>query len=371
MKNVLTYARSLDWVLVGIVLILLAYGLVILYSLTLNVSSQNVAAFWNQLWYVGIGIVVFFLASFLDYRYLRSYAWVLFGVGILLLIALRIFGTEIRGIRSWFVLGGVTFQPVEIIKIILVIFLVRYFTDHGNELYRIRHLLVSGAATGIFLLLIILQPDLGSALILLGTFLALVLLVNIRRSHLLVLFVLLAIVAVVSWLFLLQGYQRDRILTVLDPSRDPLGRGYNAKQALVAIGSGRFFGRGLGLGSQSQLNFLPEQKTDFIFAVIAEELGLVGASALLGLYAWLLFRIYRIASQCSNDFGAYLVFGIGLVIFIQMLMNVGMNLGLLPVAGVPLPFVSAGGSSLIAMLFAMGVVQSVALRSRQFSFQQR
>lgn len=371
MRNVLQYLRSLDWVLFGIVLVLVSFGLVMLYSLTLNVASPDFGAFRDQVLFAIVGFFLFFLFSFLDYRYLRSFAWPLFFLGVLLLVAVWLFGTEIRNVKSWFTLAGFTFQPVEFAKILLIIFFAKYFTDHAEDLFHFRHLLVSGAGAGVYILLVLLQPDLGSALILLGSFLALALLVNVRRSHLLVLILLLAVVAVISWFFLLREYQHDRILTVLDPSRDPLGRGYNVQQAIVAIGSGKFFGRGLGLGSQSQLNFLPEQKTDFLFAVVAEELGFVGATLLLGLFAWLLFRLYRIARRCPDDFGSYLVFGLGIVLFIQMLMNIGMNLGLLPVAGVPLPFLSAGGSSLVAMLVAMGIVQSVAARGRRLTFQHR
>ena len=371
MRNILQYVRSIDWVLFGTVFVLVAYGLVMLYSLTLNVASPDFATFRDQLLFAGVGFALFFIFSFLDYRYLRNFGWPLFFLGAVLLLAVLFFGTEIRNVKSWFTIAGFTFQPVEFTKILLVIFFAKYFTDHAEDLYHFRHLLVSGAGASVYILLVLFQPDLGSALILLGCFLALVLLVNVRRSHLVILLLLLAVVAVVSWFFLLQDYQRGRILTVLDPSRDPLGRGYNVQQAIVAIGSGKFFGRGLGLGSQSQLNFLPEQKTDFLFAVVAEELGFIGAALLLALFAWLLSRLYRIARRCPDDFGSYMVFGLGIIIFIQMLMNVGMNLGLLPVAGVPLPFLSSGGSSLVALLIAMGIVQSVAARSRGLTFQRR
>lgn len=357
--------RSMDWVLVGLVVLLVTYGLVMLYSLTLNVSKPDVATFRDQALYAGIGIILFFLMTLVDYRYLRSYSWVLFGLGAALLVGVLLFGAEIRGVRSWYALGPFTFQPVELAKLFLAVFFAKYFTDHSGDLYHFRHLLVSGAGTGLYALLVILQPDLGSALILLGLFLALAILVNVRRSHLLLLVVLLIVVAVMSWFFVLQEYQRERILTVINPGRDPLGRGYNVQQAVVAVGAGRLFGRGLGLGSQSQLNFLPEQKTDFVFAVIAEELGFVGATLLLLLFALLIARLYRIASRSPDDFGSYVVFGIMMVLSIQLVMNVGMSVGLLPVAGVPLPLLSAGGSSLVTILLSLGLVESVAVHQKR------
>lgn len=368
MRNFLTALRSLDWVLFGIMIVLLAFGLAVLYSLTLNVANPDLASFRDQLLFVGIGLIVFFVLSVVDYRYLRSYGWPLFGLGVLLLVSVLFFGTNIRGVRSWFALGGLTLQPVEPVKLLLVIFFAKYFTDHAQDLLRFRHLMVGGAGAGLYVLLVMLQPDLGSALILLGLFLAMSVLVNVRKSHLLILLGLLVIAAVFSWFVILRDYQRERIRIVLNPKLDPLGRGYNGKQAIVAVGSGRLFGRGLGLGSQSQLNFLPEQKTDFIFAVIAEELGLVGAVVLLGLFSWLLLRLFRIASRSPDEFGTYLVFGICIVVFVQMLMNIGMNLGLLPVAGVPLPLISSGGSSLVTMLASLGLVESVALRQRRLNF---
>lgn len=368
MSALLRTLRSLDWVLSAIILALVAFGVAMLYSLTLNVVAPDFSTFRDQLIFAAIGLVLFFAASLVDYRYLKSYGWPLFALGIILLVGVLLFGTEIRGVKSWFIVGGMTFQPVEIAKLLLVIFFAKYFSEHAGDLLRLRHLLISGAGTGVYALLVILQPDLGSALILLGSFLAIVVLVNVRRSHLVLLVAVLIAASIASWFLVLRGYQRDRILTVLDPKSDPLGRGYNVQQAIVAIGSGRIFGRGLGLGSQSQLNFLPEQNTDFIFAVVAEELGLVGATVLLALFCWLLLRLFRIARNCQDDFGTYLVFGIAMILFVHMLMNIGMNLGLLPVAGVPLPFVSSGGSSLIMMLAAMGVVESVAMRSRRFSF---
>ncbi len=355
--------RQLDWMLFASVVLLSLFGLVMLYSLTLNVANPDVASFHQQILFAVVSIVVFFFAMLLDYRYYRSYGWVLFAVGVVSLLGVLFFGTEIRSAKSWFVLGSLTFQPVELGKVLLILFFAKYFSDHARDLTRFRHLAVSGAGTAVYLILVMLQPDFGSALILLGLFLAVAIFVNVRRLHLVLLLLILIIVSVIAWEFMLQDYHRSRILAVVSPSHVSLQQRYNVEQATVAVGSGRLFGRGLGLGTQSQLNFLPEQKTDFIFAVVAEELGFMGAAALLGLYGFLFFRLYKIATRCRDEFGVYIVVGVGAAIFIQMGMNIGMNLGLFPVAGVPLPFVSYGGSSLLSLFLAIGIVESVVIRN--------
>lgn len=367
MNRFVLQLRLFDWTLFFSALLLVVFGLVILFSLTLNVENPDLSTFRQQAVFAAIGCVLLFVFSTVDYRYLRSYGWPLFALGVVLLLAVLLFGQEIRGARSWFAIGTLTFQPVEAAKLCLIIFFAKYFSDHASDLTQLRHLIVSGAGAGLYLVLVMVQPDLGSAMILLGLFLAMALFVNVRRTHLGILLIVFVVGAVLSWLFLLRPYQKERIRTVFQPSRDPLGIGYNVKQATVAIGSGRLFGRGLGLGTQSQLKFLPEQKTDFIFAVIAEELGFVGAGVLVLLFLFLFYRCYRIAQSCRDAFGVYLIFGIFVVFFLHTVMNIGMNIGLMPVVGVPLPFLSAGGSSLITTLLAVGIVESVAIRQKRLS----
>lgn len=362
MRRVLLILRSFDWVLFAVVALLIAFSIVMLYSLTLNVDKPDFATFHQQLLYAGIGLLVAIVVGVVDYRYAKGYGWVLFGAGLLLLAAVLAFGTEIRNTRGWFVLGPVTFQPVELAKLTMVIFFAKYFTEHADDLLRVRHLIVSGAGTLIAAALVMAQPDFGSALILLTTFLIIALFVNVRRLHLFFLVGGLVASIVLAWFFVLHGYQRERIRVLFQPSLDPLGIGYNVKQATVAIGAGWLYGRGLGLGTQSQLNFLPEQKTDFIFAVIAEELGFVGAVVLLTLYFLLFWRLFRIAQRSRDAFASHFTFGFAAVLFTQMVMNVGMNLGVMPVIGVPLPFVSAGGSSLLMFLIGIGLVQSIHAR---------
>lgn len=362
MRRILLILRSFDWVLFAVVALLIAFSLVMLYSLTLNVDKPDFATFHQQLLYTGVGLLVALAIGVVDYRYAKGYGWVLFGAGLALLAAVLVFGTEIRNTKGWFILGPVTFQPVELAKLTLIIFFAKYFTEHADDLFRIRHLIISGAGTLVSAALVMAQPDFGSAFILLTAFLIVALFVNVRRLHLLFLVGGLIASVTLAWLFVLHGYQRERIRVLFQPSLDPLGIGYNVKQATVAIGAGWLYGRGLGLGTQSQLNFLPEQKTDFIFAVIAEELGFVGAMVLLALFFLLFWRLFRIARRCRDPFASHCVFGFAAVLFIQMVMNIGMNLGVMPVIGVPLPFVSAGGSSLLMFLIGIGLVQSIHAR---------
>jgi rod shape determining protein RodA len=213
--------------------------------------------------------------------------------------------------------------------------------------------------TFVMMSLVLLQPDLGSAVILGLIWFGIMCLVGARRLYIVGLVGLVAVASVFSWFFLLQDYQKDRVLTFVYPESDPLGAGYNTNQAAIAVGSGKFFGRGLGFGSQSQLRFLPEAQTDFVFSVIGEELGFAGAGAVIGLFGFLFWRLLRIIRHANNDFAAVVVSGVTIVFFSQLVINVGANVGLLPVTGVTLPFVSYGGSSLIVNLLMVGMVQSV------------
>lgn len=368
MKRFLASFTTLDWTLIGPALALVSFGLVMLYGLTLHAEAPDYRAFIEQAAFAGIGLVLMIVVGFFDYRTLRAIGWQLYAGGALLLIAVLLFGTEIRNTKSWFDLGIVSFQPIELVKLCLIVFFAKYFTEHVGDVLSLRHLVVGGGAVSLYVILALFQPDLGSSIILLAVFFSLALLVNVRRGHIVLLVALFVGAAVASWFFAFKPYQRERILTLLNPSRDPLGYGYNIQQSMVAVGSGGLFGRGLGLGPQSQLNFLPEQRNDFLFAVVAEELGFLGAGLLLALFLFLLVRLFLLARRTDDDFGAYLVFGITVMLLTHILMNVGMNLGLLPVAGVPLPFVSSGGSSLVTTFLAIGMAVSVSRTFRQRRF---
>lgn len=365
LKKYLLYFKKSDWALSGIVIFLILFGLAAIYSIEVTVDEPDYLNFTKQLLFVGIGLILYLIFSLSDYRFLKTYSVVFYIVGAILLILVLIFGETIRGTKGWFVLFNAQgFQPVEISKIILVIMLSKLLVDWKGELYRWRNFIIYSAIASFLIILVLLQPDVGSALILVSIFLGMLFFAKVKRSYILFIVILLVMVITASWLFILRDYQKERVLTFFDPSRDPWGSGYNITQSIIAVGSGNLFGRGLGLGPQSRLNFLPAQETDFVFAVIAEELGFIGSLLIIALFILLLYRIVKIGKLARDDFGLFIASGIALYIFIQVFINIGMNIGVVPIAGVPLPLVSYGGSSLLTSLVAIGILQSIYIRHR-------
>ncbi len=355
---------GVDLGLLTVTTLLVLLGLAALYSFSINASGSTAAVFTKQLLFVLIGLMISAAITRLDYRWLGGVHWLLFGLAIAILIAVRLFGQTIHGTTGWFAFAGFQFQPVEFVKIVMTIVLARYFSDHRDRLDRWSTILTSGAIIGAPVVLILLQPDFGSAVILIGLWLGLLILLPVPRRYLASVVVVFAMIGVISWFGLLKPYQHNRVLNFLSPGRDPQKSGYNVQQAITAIGSGQWFGRGLGLGPQSQLNFLPERQTDFIFASIGEELGLVGAGAVVFLFGLFFWRLARLARSTRENFSFLLVTALALTLFIQVVINLAMNVGLFPVTGVPLPFVSYGGSSLLASLIAVGLLQSIIIRQR-------
>ena len=363
LKQYFNLIKQYDWWMIGLVFLLVIIGMVIIYSIGANAEISDLNRFNKQIIFFAIGLILLVAFSLLDFRLLSSYAYIFYGLAFLLLVGLLIFGTTIRGTTGWFVVGGISIQPVEFVKLLFVIFMARFFSDKALEMNQWKNILLSAIFTGILVGLVILQPDLGSALIFLAIWLGLLVLQKIRWYKLLIIFLVLLLIGTSSWFFVLEDYQKERITTFIDPAQDPLGTGYNVTQSIIAVGSGKIVGRGLGLGPQSQLEFLPESEADFIFAVIAEELGFLGASFILFLFGFLFFRIWKIIKLASDDFGVMLASGILIIFFVQTLINIGMNLGLMPVTGLPLPFISAGGSSLITSLALIGILESIRIRS--------
>jgi rod shape determining protein RodA len=317
--------------------------------------------FNKQLVSSAIGIALLFFLSFYDYRVLNLYATKLYFVGIILLLFVVVWGTTVRGTTGWIGFGAFHIQPVEIVKLIMVIFLAVFFGKKGTQLSIMVRIMASIVLVLVPVFLILKQPDFGSAMIVLGSWSMLLLLSGIDKKNLFLLVLGATVVFSSSWFFF-KDYQKARIVSFIDPGRDPRGSGYNVIQSMVAVGSGNVFGKGIGRGSQSQLNFLPEKHTDFIFAVIAEELGFLGASIVFVLFGVIFYRMKEIAKASRDNFGYLMTMGIVFVLFLQVLVNIGMNIGMAPVAGVPLPFVSYGGSSLVLVLASIGLVQSVYLR---------
>jgi len=341
-----------DWLINGIVFLLLCFGLSAIYS----TSPNN---FYRQASFAFIGFVLLFFISRLNYHNLKNYTLLLYCLIIILLILVLVFGHKIRGASSWFNFGQLGFQPVELTKLVMIIVLARYFAKHSYSIRKWRTIIISAVYLALPTGFIFIQPDLGSALVIIIIWLGISLMAGIRISHLVIIFLILIIIASASWFFLLKDYQKNRFLVFLNPVLDPLGRGYNVIQSIVAVGSGRFLGKGLGYGSQSQLNFLPEQHTDFIFAAIAEELGFVGVFFILALFGLLFSRCFRILFKTEDNFGRFLVLGIIIYLFAHVFINIGMNIGLLPITGIPLPLISYGGSNLLVTFIAIGILQSI------------
>lgn len=368
LKRVIRQFGEFDWYLIINIALLMFFGLATLYSLQINITQPDLATFYRQLIFVFIGLFFFIVFSKLNYRAWGDYYKLMLILAVALLLGVFIIGITIRGTKGWFAVFGQTFQPVEFAKLFLIIFLSKFFSlkARGADIYR--NVLISGIIVFLVVVLVVLQPDLGSAMIIFLTWLVFILILPLSKKKIFILFATLLLFLIIGWFTVLHPYQKGRILTFINPQIDPLGAGYNVTQSVLAVGSGEFYGRGLSLGSQSQLNFLPEQETDFIFAVIAEELGLVGAGILLLLFLSLFLKIYWIAKNYSDDFGSLLSFGILTYVIIQVFVNIGMNIGIAPVTGIPLPFVSAGGSSLISTLMAMGIIHSIYLQNKKLLF---
>ncbi|MBU0531478.1 MAG: rod shape-determining protein RodA [Candidatus Uhrbacteria bacterium] len=357
------FLRQFDWLLLLSVVALVALGMAAIYSVALSQESADFIFVKKQFIALGLGLLIFGVFTFSNYRFLGSYSTVLYIIGIVLLIAVLIWGTTVRGTTGWFQMFGFSFQPVEIVKVFMIVVMAKYFSERARKRIGLREIFESGALATLPMILVLLQPDLGSALVLFAIWAVALVISGVRKSHLLMLGVGFIAVFILFWTLLFADYQKARLLSFVDPSLDPLGQGYNVTQAIIAVGSGEIFGRGLGFGSQSQLKFLPEAQTDFIFAVIAEELGFLGIILVLAAFTLLFARILRLSRIAHDNFTCYLLIGIGSVFFFQFLVNIGMNLGLMPVTGIALPFVSYGGSSLLIALLLLGVVESITLRT--------
>lgn len=351
---------KLDWVIISVAALLLLVSLLALYSLS---AAGGVNYFLKQLLFALFGFLVMFFVASLDYRYVQKYSTTLYFLTIAVLSLVLLFGTTVHGTAGWLSLGMFQVQPVEIAKVTLIVFLASFISKKKSEFGEWTRVIASLILSAVLIFLVLRQPDLGSSLVLAAIWVGMILASGLRFKHLFVLAILGTSLVFGSW-FLLADYQKARIDTFIHPENDPQGSGYNVLQAMVAVGSGGLSGKGLGYGSQSQLSFLPEKHTDFIFAVVSEELGLVGAVFVIGLYAVLLYRIRRIGKLASDNFGYLLSLGIMIMVFVQIMINVGMNVGLLPVTGLPAPFLSYGGSSLLSLCTSLGLLLSVYRRKR-------
>ncbi|MFA7286471.1 MAG: FtsW/RodA/SpoVE family cell cycle protein [Patescibacteria group bacterium] len=357
-----------DWFLALGIVILLAVSLVTLYSIGAARSDGDFAVFTKQLWVAVLGLGIFIILSAFDFQLWQWLSRWTFLATVLLLFSTLIFGRVINGTRGWLSVAGLQFQPVEIAKFAAVLALASFFSLRARELNRTRNLLQSVTLIGLLVVPVLLQPDFGSAAVLLSLWVGTVLVIGVKRRYLVTLVTVSAVIFGIAWFFLFVPYQRDRIRTFFAPNADTAAS-YNVRQATIAVGSGQVFGRGLGQGSQSQLKFLPEVETDFIFAAVAEQLGFAGVVVVFGLMGLIFFRLYILLNRCQDWFGAFFVLGVLVLLTTEVFVNAGMSMGLMPVVGIPFPLLSAGGSALLVHLALFGVVESIARREGSRGYQ--
>lgn len=360
----LSHLKKLDWILITTSLFLGGAGLLSIYSSSLG--RGDFLNFKKQAIFLGAGFLLMLVFSFLDYRNLKDNSFLillLYFSCLLALAGLFLFGQRIRGVKAWYQMGPFAFSPVEFLKIVLIILLAKYFSYRHTEMYRFYHIILSGIYVIIPALLVYFQPDLGSVLILIFFWLGILVVSGIKTSHFFVLLLCAVILFSFAWGFWLKDYQKDRIISFLSPEYQPLEVGWNQKQAKIAIGNGGFFGQGFGRGSQTQHGFLPEPQTDFIFSAIAEEFGFFAIFVLSLLFLVFFWRVTRIALRATNNFCRLFALGLGIVIMVQFFINLGSNLGYLPVIGISLPFVSYGGSFLLAIFIGLGILQNIRANS--------
>ncbi len=359
MIKILNHIKNLDWILAGSALLLSVFSLLSLYDYSREGIDFN---FQKQLIFLVIGFILMIVLSFIDWRILKESSFFilsLYFIGIILLLGLFIFAPELRDVKRWYVIGPVSFDPVEFFKIVVVILMAKFFSRRHVEMYKFSHIVLSGIYIIIPSIIIFFQPDMGSAIALLALWIGILILSGIKIKHFLILSLIGILILSLGWVFLLKDYQKQRITSFVTPHMDPQGINWNPEQARIAIGSGGLFGQGLGEGSQTRYGFLPEKQTDFIFSAIAEETGLLGVTVLLSSFLIIVFRILKIAFKAPDNFSRLICSGFIVLIVSQVFINVGMNLGILPIVGIPLPLVSYGGSSLIFTFVGLGIIQNI------------
>lgn len=350
-----------DWPLFAVALALSLLGLV-----TMSSFTGDDPFFTKQAVLIVVGVAAFFAANMVDWRILRR-SGVAGGIYIAMLVPLLVLivlGHATQGAKSWFDLGPFALQPVEFVKLALIIALAKYFSRRHTEIRNVRHILISGAYAGLVFVLVALQPDFGSAIIIFAIWLSMVLVSGISRWHLAAVFLVGLTALAGLWLFGFQDYQKTRILTFVHPLADIHGAGYNAYQSTVAVGSGQLLGKGIGYGTQSKLRFLPEYQTDFVFAAFAEEWGFVGIVIVFALYGALFWRIAWVSMRGATNFETLFALGILFYFLAHFTLHVGINIGLLPVTGTTIPFMSYGGSHLLVEFVALGMLSAMQKYSR-------
>ena len=354
-------SSGVDWLLVLFMIPVLGAGLVTMKSFTGETSF-----FSHQLLWIGISFVFLFSFSFIDFRFLKrtDILVTLFIIFSGLLLLLLFFGHTVNSAQSWFSLGGFSFQPSDIIKLVVILMLAKYFSRRHIEIGNFKHIFISGIYAFIPFLLVFLQPDFGSAIIIFCIWFGMTLVSGISKRHLLIVVGITIVALVFLWGFVFQPYQKARFINFVQPLSNIHGSGYNVYQSTIAVGSGQILGKGVGFGTQSRLNFLPEYETDFIFAAFSEEWGFIGVIILFILLGLIVWRILHMALLGTTNFE--ILFGLGLAIYFMthFIINIGMNLGIMPVTGITLPFMSYGGSHLLTEFIGLGILMGMSRYGR-------
>ncbi len=350
------FFRKIDPVLLFSAMLLTFFGI----STLLNLHESNTFALRQSFWLL-LGILVFVFSSKIEFSFLKNsrFLLLLFFVTVISLLAVLFLAHSVKGAQSRFYIFGFAVQPADPAKLVLIAILAKYFSRRHMQIAHIKHILISGIYAGILFLLVAAQPDLGSALMLASIWFFIVLLSGISKKHLFALFAIAFALAFSAWNFALKDYQKERILVFLDPLKDLQGSGYNAYQSIVAVGSGGLLGKGIGFGTQSKLHFLPEYQTDFIFAAFAEEWGFIGSILLFLVFSALILQIVRLGASSNDNFVRLFSVGLSALFLTHFIINVGMNIGLLPITGITLPFVSYGGSHLLSEFLGLGILNSL------------
>ncbi len=355
--------RDFDWVLLVFVLIICALGVTEIYSATRNTKFEDANLQVKQVYWVCAGVVIMFIVSLINYQMLLDNVHWMYGLSILSLVAVMIFGRRYLGAKRWIAMpGGWHFQPSEWVKLILILTMAKYFADYHEREMTFKELVKAGAVVGIPMLMVLKQPDLGTSLTYLPIAVMALFLGGMKLKHIVVLVVIAGVLMPVVWHFGLKPYQKDRLTAFVEPEADAKGSGYQVIQSIVAVGAGGLWGKGMAKGTQTQGQFLPVTHTDFIFAAWSEEHGFVGATVALLLYFLVLMRLIHNAQTAPDRAGTFLVMGVVAVLTFHILVNIGMVVGFMPVTGIPLPLMSYGGSSILFMFLALGIVMNVRMR---------
>lgn len=360
--------KSLDYTLLGVVGLILVMGFFVLQSATVNASARyNINFVYRQIVWAVVGFGAFFCVLFIDYSKLAKFGKLIYAVNLLLLLATLVLGSETKGAQAWIELGRFKFQPAEVVKTLLILGLAQFLVPRVGRLNTFKDLLPVFIYVAIPLLLILKQPDLGTGLVYVAIMLGMLLAAG--ASPLLLFLLVSSGIGLIGiaiyghftwdWWLPLQDYQINRLIVFIDPMIDPRDAGWNIIQSQIAVGSGGLLGKGWGMGSQNINNFLPEQWTDFIFCVLAEEFGFIGSLILLLLFFYLIYRGIMIARESKDTYGALIAVGVVSMFVFHILQNIGMSIGIMPITGIPLPFVSYGGSSLLANMIALGLLMNV------------